>query len=260
MVRKLLVVFALTALTLASCGRQVTPDRPGENGAGLQSGQMQINVTTQGQVDFVNNWYVLAFNLSCPSLGQQPCMPYAVNGNAAHNYQNWDFELVLAQPNGSSTVQPFFYQFVTVNGNVKQPYLLTNYNPAQDIHVNTNSNNSGTQFSVTFFRRIFNGVQNTGPNPTPAPSNGPTTPWYMNFFVASPQAGVGSTPPGQVIFAPGVGGLTDQTFTFPASSPGLDPTSSFDLPWTGLGSPPWMMPSNGSPSAQIIGGEVINNP
>lgn len=256
--RKLMLVVCAFALTLSSCGRQVTPNRTGAGANGLQAGQMQIKVTTQGPLDFVNNWYVLPFNLHC-SGSPQNCEPYAINGTGANNWLNWDFEMVVFQPNVASPLQTAFYQFVAPqsgpNTTQKAPVFLNNYSK-QDLVVNPNCNGTNTQFCVTFNRRIFNGVQ-IGPSPTPAPTKGPGGTWFVNWLVASPQAGAGG-PPGQVIFAPGQGQLNDQTFQFPAANPGIDVTTAFDQQWLAQPSPPWMQAPNAA--AQITGGEVINNP
>lgn len=213
---------------------------------------MQIKVTAQGPIDFVNNWYVLPFDLTCAGGGN--CMPYAVNGTQANNWLNWDFELVVGQPNGSSSVQAQLIQFLNqTNNTTKVPVFVTNFTPNLDLTVT----NCGTQnqFCVTFFRRIFNGQQ---PGPTPPPG-GPGGTWYINFLVASPQAGFNQTNPvGQPIFAPGSGGLIDQTFTFPANPPGLNVANHFDIVMNAQPAPPWMQAQDAA--AQLTQFEVINNP
>lgn len=253
MVRNLMAVLA-AAVMLASCGRQVTPDRTGANAGGLQPGQMQIKVTAQSNLDFVNNWYVLPFDLTCAN--GTPCTPYAVNGTQTNNWQNWDFEMVIGQPNGSSSVQAILYQFLNLtNSTTKYATQVQNFTPNIDLVVNPNCNGSNTQFCVTFFRRIFNGIN---PGPTPPPG-GPGGTWYLNFLVASPQAGFNANNPvGQPIFAPGTGGLTDQTFQFPANPAGLDVSTNFDQTLNAQPSPPWMQASSGA--AQLTFFEVRNNP
>lgn len=215
---------------------------------------MQIKVTAQGTLDFVHNWYVLPFDLTCAAAGN--CMPYAANGTQANNWSNWDFEIVVGQPNGSSSVQAALIQFINqTNSTTKQPVLVNNYAPNVDLVVNPNCNGNNTQFCVTFFRRIFNGIQ---PGPTPPPA-GPGGTWYMNFLVASSQAGFNAgNPVGQPIFAPGTGGVQDQTWTFPANPPGVDVTTSFDTPYNGQLPPAW--PQAPSQASQLTQFEVINNP
>lgn len=222
---------------------------------------MQIKATAQGQLDFVNNYYVLPFNLTCTD-SPQNCEPYAYYGNQTQNWRNWDFELVLSQQNASSSVKATLIQFIsTQNGNVSQkvPRIVEDSIAyPHDINVNPNCNSSGTQFCVTFFRRIFNGVV-TGA--TPPPPNGPAGTWYVNWLVSTPQTGPNGETTGQLEFAPGNGYQSpggDQTFQFPSGAPGLDPTTSFSVPWFGLTPPAWMQAPN--PAAQLTNGEVSNNP
>ncbi len=256
MTRKLILALCALALTLSSCGRQVTPDRPGTGAQGLKPGQMQIKFTTQGNLDFVNNWYVLAFDLNCTDSTGQTCEPYAYNGNAAHNYFDWDFEMVLYQPNTSSAVQTSLWEFVQQTvGTTKVPVAVP-FVPGVDIFINPNCNNNSTQYCVTVNRRIFNGVA-TVPNPTPAPLNGPGGTWYINWLVASPQRGPNGEPAGAPIWAPGPNGINDTSqFKFPLASPGINVNTSFDQIWNADAS--W--PQAGPQSAQGISGEVINSP
>ena len=222
---------------------------------------MQIKYTVQGPLDFVGNWYVLAFNLNCTDTTGQTCEPYATYGNQTQNWHNWDFEIIVGQANSSSSVQYVMWQFQTQQTtNGTQKVALRVPVAPQDIVLNPNCNGNQTQFCLTIFRRVFNGVQQTGvsPTPTPAPVNGPGGVWYVNWMVASPQGGPGSLAPGAAVWAPGPQGINDQTFQYPAGSPGINVTTAFDLPWTGQLPPTWAQAP--APSAQVTGGEVINNP
>ncbi len=264
MLRKVIFAVCALALTLSSCGHQVTPDR---GIGGLTPGQMQIKFSTQGPLDFVNNYYVLAFNTS--GTGSEP---YAQFGNQQQNWLDWSFEIVVGQPNAGSQVQVSLWQFVSTQsingGTIKQPYRLQ-YNP-QDIVLNPNCNNTQTQFCVTINRQVFNGITATAapssspsaspsssPSPTPSgspaptstPLNGPASTWFINWFVASPTG----NPTGQVISAAGSFGITDTTFIQQ-----YDMTTQFDSPWT-QPLPP-AVPAAPNPSSQIVGGEVVNSP
>lgn len=213
---------------------------------------MQIKVTTKGPVDFVDTWYVFPVDLTC-SAGA-PCMPYAINGTQNNDWLNWDFALVVGQPSGASSVQTELVQFITEpNTTIKVPAIVQNYAPGLELTVaNCGSRN---QFCVTFLRRIFNGIE---PGPTPSPS-GPAGNWYINFLAVAPQASFNqNNPVGQVIFAPGFGGLNDQTFTFPVNTPGLDVATQFDQTLYAPPSPPWMTAPNAS--AQLTQFEVSNYP
>jgi hypothetical protein len=266
MLRKLILVACAVAFTLASCGRQVTPNRT-SSPTGLGPGQMQIQFQTQGQADFVDNWYVLAFNTS--GTGTEP---YAINGNQAQNWFNFSFEIVIFQPNVNSAIQYQVWQFVSTqgpNGPLKQPFRLGPYTP-QQIYI-TPSCGSINQFCVTFNRDIFVTTfcpQSPSPSPTtsgtPTPTSSPTgspspSPvpssacvadnWFINWFVASPTG----TPAGQVIAAAGPFGTTDTTFVQQ-----YNVLQNFASPWT-QGLPP-AVPQAPSVASQITGGEVLNVP
>jgi hypothetical protein len=267
MLRKLIFVVSALALTLTSCGRQVTPDRnTGSSGQfGLPSGYMQIKFNTVGTLDFVNNWYVLAFNTS--GTGGEP---YALFGNTANNWKDWSLEIVVSQPPGGQ-VQAVAYQFITQQGtgNIKAPFKL---NPTQQqLYVVPNCNNLGTQFCVNVDRHIFSPVTATptpgaspsgspspsaspsgspspSPTPIPTPPNGTAPVWYVNWFVASPQG----SPQGQVVDAPGQAGINDVSFQYI-----VDTTRIVDVaPWTYQAG--WT--AGPSQSATIAGGEILNNP
>lgn len=250
MLRKLIFAVCAVALTLASCGRQVTPNRTSAP-AGLQPGQMQVKFLTQSQPDFVNNWYLLAFNTS--GNGTEP---YAINGNQLQNWLNFSFEIVVFQPNANSALQAAVWQFVSTqgpNGPLKTPVQIIGINP-QDLIVTPNCGTQN-QFCVTFNRRIFITPYCTGsPGPSPSPSPSPSsncvaTTWNINWFVASP----GGNPAGQVISAAGPFGVTDTTFLKRYTV-----TDRFDQTWT-QPAPPGV-PQAPSQAAQIMGGEVVNEP
>jgi len=248
MLRKLIFVVSAVAFTLASCGRQVTPNRT-ESPSGLSSGQMQIKFTTQGTLDFVNNWYVLAFNTS--GTGTEP---YAKFGSQTQNWLDFSFEIVVFQPNANSQVQAALWQFGSTtgpNGPQKQAVQIGPI-PSQDLFVTPNCNGSSTQFCVTLNRRIFI-TQFNFASPSPSPSSTPMpggvqNTWFINWFVASP----GGNPPGQVISAAGPFGVTDNTFVQQ-----YDVSTTFDTPWN-QALPP-AVPQAPSPASQIIGGEVLNS-
>ncbi|MFN2448569.1 MAG: hypothetical protein ABR508_02080 [Candidatus Baltobacteraceae bacterium] len=259
MVRNLMLVVCALALTLTSCGRQVTPNRADTGANGLHAGQMQIKYSTQAQLDFVNNRYVLAFDLFCTDVPQN-CEPYATYGTQLQNYRNWDFEMVVGQPNASSPVQVAFWQFQTqstVNGTQKVA-IQAPFIPNVDIVINPNCDGNQMQFCLTINRRIFDGVQIA--NATPPPANGPGGVWYINWIVASPQGGANGQPAGTPSWAPGQQGVNDTTFQFPDGNPGLDVTQSFNLAWTAQPSPPWTQNAGTGPSGQVAGGAVINSP
>jgi len=237
MLRFLILAVCATAFTLAACGRQVTPDRPGTNGVGLLPGFAQVRFTAGAPLDFQNVAYIVAFNTS--GTGGEP---YAINGNQTRNWQDYSFEIVLG--GGGGIVQPTVFQFITQNrggGSVKVPFRLQP--TAQQLQFDPNCNGQGTQLCVTFDRRLFNGIQTGGsPSPSPTPQS---SQWFVNWFTADASTR-------QPLDAPGLGGVNDTSFVFGP----LDTTVSFDQLWTAAAG--W--PQAPTPQSQIVGGEVLNNP
>jgi len=275
MVRKLLFVLCAMSLTLASCGRQVTPNRPGTSG-GLLPGTMQIKFNTYQPLDFVNVWYIIALNTSAPAPGSNG-EPYPFNGNSNQNWVNYSFEIIVYQLQGQSAPTASLVQFVNQSGPGRgiikvptQPFTVT----PQQLQLNPNCNGSLTQFCITIDRHVFSGLGSATPTPSPttsptttpssSPSASPTaspTPgaisgvWYINWFTvlptsAGPQAG------GSVIDAPGALGASDQQWLPPNTN--YDTATVFDSPWNAVPPPGW--PQVTPSQAQIAGGEVLNAP
>jgi hypothetical protein len=201
---------------------------------------MLVKFTTQGPLDFVNNWYVLAFDVD--GKGE----PYALYANQANNWTNVNWEIIVEQPAGTASPQVLLWAFVQQSGGstLKQPYGPVQFNP-QDIVPNYNCNSSLTQFCLTINRNIFS----LGPSGTAAAGNS----WFINWFVASPSGGASGVPAGTVISAPGQTGINDTSFVY-----NVDVTTTFDTTWTGYAPPAW--PAAPSAAAQLMGGEVANNP
>lgn len=281
MVRKLVFVLCAMSLTLASCGHQVTPNRPGTSGQGLQPSQMQIKFNTSSAMDFTNVWYVIALNTSGPAPGTNG-EPYAFFGNNAQNWVNYSFEIIVYQLQGQTSPTASLVQFVTTTGpgggTVKTPTQPLTVNP-QQLQLFPNCNGAGTQFCLTIDRHIFSGIGATAapsasPSPTPtgsasaspsaSPSGSPSptpTPgaiagvWYINWFTVQP-TGAGPTGGGSVIDAPGPLGASDQTWLPPNTN--YDTTTAFDLTWNAVPPPGWKQVTPAA--AQIAGGEVLNAP
>jgi len=265
MFRKLILVLCAIALTLASCGRQVTPNRP--NAGGLTSGFMQIKFNTYQPMDFTNVWYVIALNTS--GTNQQP---YPFNGNPQQNWLGYSFEIIVFAAPGQTSPQAALIEFLTQpgvgGGTIKVPTPPLVFNPNQ-LYVTFNSSTQ-TQFTITIDRHLFSGLAgatsspSSSPttSPTPSPSPGPTTAppavsgtWNINWFTVTPTS-AGPQAGGQVIDAPGSQGVNDLTWMPPNGT--YDTTTSFDDVWTAVPPPGWPQVSN--PAAQIAGGEVINIP
>lgn len=266
MLRKLIFVVSVAALTLVACGRQVTPDRTGTSSQGLPSGFMQIKFNTAGPMNFSNVWYVIAFNTS--GTGTEP---YAINGNQNREWLDFSFEIIVSQAPGQLSPQATLIQFITQpgvgGGTVKVPSQPLGVTP-QQLQLNPNCNGQQTQLCVTVDRALFAGLAQTAPtaapsvspSPSASPSASPTAQpfanvWFINWFTVNPSSS--PTNPGQVIDAPGLGGPNDTSFLPPnPPSHNYDTTASFDYPWNAV--PGWPQVQNSS--AQIAGGEVLNAP
>jgi hypothetical protein len=268
MFRRLVLVLSVMALTLVSCGRQITPDRS-TSPTGLQPGYMEIKFNTYQPMDFVNVWYIIALNTD--GTGVQP---YPFNGNQQRNWLGYSFELVVFALAGQTAPQVSLIQFVTTpavgGGTIKYPTQALTVNP-QQLQLYPNCNGSQTQFCVIIDRHVFSGlgVGSATPTPspsasaTPSPSASPTpTPappaiggiWNINWFTVSPSGGPSAT--GTVIAAPGPLGVNDTTWLPPSKT--YDTTTNFDLIWNAVPPPGW--PQVTPTAAQIAGGEVLNVP
>jgi len=280
MLRKLVFVLCAMSLTLASCGRQVTPNRPGTSG-GLPSGFMQMKFSTYQPMDFTNVWYVVALNTAGPAPGTNG-QPYAINGNQQQNWLNYSFEIIVYQLPGQTSPQPALIQFVSQQsvggGTYKSPVRLI-YNP-QQLVLTPNCNGLGTQFCLLVDRHLFSGINGSpspsptgSASPTPTPTSSPTSSpsvspsaspspsafagtWNINWFTVTPAIG-GAGTGGAVIDAPGPQGVNDQTW-LPSPNLTYDTTTAFDWTWNAVQPPGW--PQVNPPAAQIAGGEVLNSP
>ena len=218
MVRKLgfSLVF-VTALILAACGKQVTPDPPGLGAGGANPGFMVVKFDVAAPFDFSTYQYWVVFNTS--GNGLSPDTNPFRNNWAAYS----DAIEVGGTANGAGTYATP-YQFIRSSINPGAPpapqKIGTTANQLQYV---ANSNGSGTEFTVTFQRAIFINHATPTPGPTPTPATSPTPyakGWTFNAFVTQANA------QNQWIFvnSMGVGGATDTTWV----SPPLPICTSFD--------------------------------
>lgn len=278
MLRKFLsVVLAVTAIAVASCGRQVTPNRPGQGG-GLQPGYMQVKIMTAGPIDLGSYYYGLIFNTS--GTGGQP---YAYFANSNQNWHNITFVLVIGGQSLGGITNPAggtyqLYSLLTTGSATGQIKELYPQNPAQQLlYVTMNCDGQQNELCVTFSRSAMNCVfssaspssspsssPSASPSPSPTGSSVPsggtcpplTSNWYINWFTAQGGSSPGMTQGlGQVLDAPGQGGPNDQSWT-PTTFTSIDTTQVLDVRWGAQAGWPTGMP----PSAQLTGGEVLNNP
>ena len=230
---------------------------------------MLLRFRTQGDMNFAQFQYVMAFNTS--GNGQEPYANANITG-----YANYSYAFVITGSNATVSAPKLiqYFQNPTVLGGVSTvqvvypPQLLTFIAPPS-------SNGSNREFTLIFSRSLFNqpnpaasptpqpsaspspspsptASSSPGPNasasasPSPSPSASGLSPiWTANFFTTDAS--------GNPIDSLGVNGATDTSYLLK-----FDVSTSFDLrdqltKATG---------SSGvfSPSAAIAGGEIQNVP
>jgi hypothetical protein len=256
MIRKLSFLVLVTAFVVSACGRQVTPDRPGTNGTGIQSGFMQIKFRVAAPFDFAHVRYVIVFNTS--GTGGTPYANAYITG-----YKDYSFAIVVGG-NGSLAATQFFEYVRNVQG--QPPFIQQLPTTPQQLVSNFNSNGQGTEFTLLIDRRLFAGTVTPSPSPTPSgtptptpspsptptgspsPSPSPTpgfaTMWFFNFFTVD-QTNI-------PVDALGQGGGQDVTFQGNLPDIGTVFDTTFFVPSGAVQAP--------MPTEQITGGEITNSP
>lgn len=231
--RLVFTLVAASAVAIAACGRQVTPNPPGVGAGGALPGQVSVLFDVAQPFNFGSYQYWIVFNTS--NNGLTP---------TTHPFQdNWaDYsDAIEIAGNGAATFARAI-QFVK-NPPPQPPAFLPLITTPQQLQYNANSNGSGTEFSVIFSTAIFHPVNATpGPGPTPF-ANG----WKYNAFTT--QAATSS----QLIFVDsmGAGGPVDPQYV----SPTLQIGQCFDQTFYALSSGLQI-----DPPAQIASVEIGNNP
>lgn len=271
----------MSALTLAACGRQVTPDRTTGGGpGGLPSGFMQVKFTTAGAMNFGTYSYVVMFNTR--GNGVQP--------TAAQNQVGWagfSFMVAIDGTGGSATAS--VYQGIPLQNSTVPQFQNVPFVPGQEVIFLLNTNGQNTQFSLQFRRSLASAFLSPSPGATPTPSSTPTpaptpTPTPNPSPSSSPSASPSPTPTSSATPPPGTATIwlynyfivrgpaslvtsaivdslgsspMPQNDTTYASQP-LDTTASFD---TGTFYPAasQLHGSNGDPASIIASGEIINS-
>ena len=175
MIRRLGFLISVLALIVSACGRQVTPDRPGTDGSGLPSGYMSVKFRVMQPFNFQTYSYVIVFNTSGD--GNTP----RANGTQT-NYAGYSFAIIVGGTTGTGTATANLYQYYRPP-NVTVPQLVP-LQPTSNLFIfYPNTNGQGTEFTVTFARSLFYGINNTPgptstasatPSPSPSPSVSPS--------------------------------------------------------------------------------------
>lgn len=260
------------AFIVSACGRQVTPNRAGTGNTGLNSGYMSVKFKVMAPLDFTNYSYVVVFNTT--GTGVTPLPQGSIT-----NFAGYSFALIVYGSGGQAAVQAV--QYARPGPPSQAPVLYTLPTTPQQLILAPNDNGAGTEFTVTFQRQIFAGINvgapstspsasaspTTTPSPSPSPTSSGATPtpspsptgtppfattWNFNYFVTSPYV-----PNGQSLPIPvdslGTGGPKDTSFV----SPTLDITQVFDTTFT-------VLAGTQHPTDQgadnIVSGEIANNP
>jgi hypothetical protein len=230
-------VFA-SALAIAGCGRQVTPDLPGVGVGGLNAGYMSVKFDVAAPMNFTGDAYVIAFNTSGSS-------PVPGTNVFASGYGGYSYEIVVT--GNSAGAYASAYEFYRTPGSAANspPARLLIHPTGQQLQLALNSNGLDTEFTVTFARVIFSGIQPTG-NATPPPVAGV---WAFNAFTGQQDQAQNWI----YVDSMGSGGPSDPQWT---SLPPLAVTNSFDTLYPGL----YQQVQLSDQAAQIVSVEIANNP
>lgn len=206
---------------------------------------MLIRYRVAGTLDFTNLRYLVVFNTSGNGL-----TPY---GNSL-NTQYLNFSFILAF--GGSQVggaQYALYQVIPIASGGFQTVQLQ-IAPQYVQNFNANSSGTGNEFTFTFNRLLLTPLAASSPGPTSTPTAAPTSYptllsgvsslWALNYF----SAGADNTPIDAIAFS----GITDTTF----SAFTINTLQPADVVYN----KPAGYTQVTNPNAQIIAGEVINQP
>ncbi len=217
---------------------------------------MWVKFTVAGSLNYSTYDYIIVFNTTGNGLTPLP------NGGAQANYSAFS-DAFIVSGNASGGVVAVPVQFVTSSGTSLPPAVIALNPPPQDFQFNANSNNLGTQFQITFDRKIFSSILATAspsssPSPSPSPSGSPSpTPspsgknvWKANCFVTQPGTINGSVSNYVPVDSLGIGGGTDTSYV----APNLNTTTAFDIPQNAQG------PPTSDTASTIVSCEFANTP
>lgn len=226
------VVLLVAAVCIAACGREVTPNPPGQGAGGAPPGYLAVKVDVAGAFNFANYQYWIVFNTS--GNGLTPDTTPLTNNWASYS------DAIVVSGGGGGT----FARAVQI---VKQPNVVPTFYPlpgaAQQLQYTPNSNGSGTEFTVLVARSLFAPVVTPKPPATPAPLAGV---WLFNAFTTQSN--------GQVpifVDSMGPGGPVSPQYT----SPRLNVLQCFDAVNYARNSGLQI-----DPAAQLVSVEIGNNP
>jgi hypothetical protein len=194
------------AVTVAACGKQISPNPPGLGAGGVSPGFMSIKFDVAGQLNFSNYQYWVAFNTS--GNGLTP-----LTNTVQTNWAAYSAAIEVGGNGGATFAGPVQY----IKGvNPSAPAFLRIITTPQQFQYVPDSNGSATEFQVTFSRSVFNPISRS-PSPSPSPVSNI---WLFNAFTTQ------ATSQNELLFidSMGFGGNTDTSF----QSPQLDINTCFD--------------------------------
>ncbi|MBV8489964.1 MAG: hypothetical protein JO199_05475 [Candidatus Eremiobacteraeota bacterium] len=234
----------MTAVAVAACGRQVTPNPPGIGAGGAPVGYMSVKFDVQGTFNFANYQYWVVFNTTGD--GTTPgTLPFT---------NNWAGYSAAIQVSGNAaTTFASAGQFVRNSNPAIPPAFVHLITTPQQFQYTANSNGSNTEFTVLFQRQIFKNIGGSTPGPSPSPTASGSPPpfannWTFNAFVTQ----ANNQNQFQFVNSMGQGGPNNPQFV--CCSPPLLINTNFDNVYTALNSGVVT-----DPAAQILTVELGNN-
>ncbi len=272
MIKRLGFILLATALIVADCGRQVTPNKPGTTGGGTQPGYMTVKFNVAAGFNFNAYTYVVVFNTSGD--GKTPTA-----WGAQNNYPGYSYMVAVTNSGGQLTWSSCVYQRQLSSSSL--PVLLAVPANAQEFPPVQVTSSGSMTFTFARILAAFYATPSPAPTatatatatatptatptgsptatPSPTPSPGSLAPiWYYNYFTVQGNIVNCSAVPGYgpttILDSLGSNGNNDSSFTDPT---GID-TTTFTDTGTFYASIPTVPLSD--QQAQISGGEIINSP
>ena len=166
-------VFMLTtAVIVAACGRQVTPNPPGLGAGGAPPGYLAIHYDVYSAFNFSNYQYMIVFNTTGTSVTPS-------TDTVQTNWAGYSFALLAVGTAGTSYAKAV--RFLRNQNPHIPPYEQTLGTNPNQLSYNPNSNGQGTEFSMIAEKVIF--------SPSPAPTSTPNNIWTFNAFVTEASQG-----------------------------------------------------------------------
>jgi hypothetical protein len=193
---------------------------------------MAIHFDVAAPFNFSNYQYMIVFNTT--GTGTTPS-----TDTLQTNWAGYSFALIALGRGGAAYAEAV--QFIpNKNPHIPPGWLPLGTTP-QQFSFNSNSNGTGTEFSMLAQRTIFKGIA----SPSPSPSATPPNVWAFNAF--STQASNGGT--WTFLDSLGPGGPIDPQFV----SPKLCMLEPFDNTY-------YAYYTTSDPADQIVSVEISNNP